>query len=73
MKKTYRLQNLDCAHCAAKMEKGISKIKGVLSVKVNFLSQKMELEAQDDCYEDIYEEAVRLIHKYEPEVVVKKL
>lgn len=73
MKKTYRLQNLDCAHCAGKMEKSISKIKGVLNVNVNFLSQKMELEAQDDIYEDIYEEAVRLIHKYEPEVVVKKL
>lgn len=73
MKKIYRLQNLDCAHCAAKMEKGILKMQGVRSVKVNFLSQKMELEAEDERYEDIYEEAVRLIHKYEPEVVVKKL
>lgn len=73
MKRTYRLQNLDCAHCAAKMEKGISKLNGVQSVKVNFLNQKMELEAEDERYEDIYEKAVLLIHKYEPEVVVKKI
>ena len=36
MKKVIRLQDLDCANCAAKMERGIEKIKGVNSVSVDF-------------------------------------
>lgn len=72
MKKIYKLIDLDCAHCAAKMEKGIKKLPGVIDVEVNFLTQKMVLEAPDEIFNDIYMEAVKLIHKYEPEVVVKK-
>ena len=47
MKKTYRLENLDCAACAAKMEAAISKLDGVESVSVNFIMQKLTLEAPD--------------------------
>lgn len=72
MKKVYRLQNLDCAHCAGKMEKGIRKLSGVISAEVNFLSQKFVLEAEEADFADVYEEAVKVIHKYEPDVVVKK-
>ncbi len=72
MKKTFKLVDLDCAHCAAKMEKGIKKLPGVINAEVNFLTQKMIIEAEDDKFDVIYEEAVKLIHKLEPEVVVKK-
>ena len=39
MKKTYRIEDLDCAHCAAKIEDAISRLDGVTSVRVNFLTQ----------------------------------
>ncbi len=70
MKKTMKLKDLDCANCAAKIENAVKKLEGVTSVKVNFLSQKMELEAPDDKYSSIVAEAKRLIKKIEPEVTV---
>jgi len=71
MKKTIKLQDLDCANCAAKIENALNKLEGVTSAKVNFLSQKMELEAPDDKFELILGEAKKLIKKIEPDVTVK--
>ena len=67
MKKTYELEDLECAACAAKMERKISKIKGVDSVEVNFLTQKMTVEADDGIFEEVIDEAVKLIAKVEPD------
>lgn len=47
MKKSIRLSGLDCANCAAKMEEAVRGIEGVEAVSVNFLTQKMVLEAED--------------------------
>ncbi len=71
MKKVMKLQDLDCANCAAKIENAVKKLEGVTSVKVNFLSQKMELEAPDDRYEFVLDEAKKIIKKIEPDVIVK--
>ena len=73
MKKTFKLSDLDCAHCAAKIEGDVKKISGVTNVEVNFLSQKMVLEAADDRFQEIVDEAVKLIKKIEPDVTVKKI
>ena len=51
MKKTFKLIDLDCAHCAAKMEEAIKKLPGVTNASVNFLQQKFTLEASDDQFE----------------------
>ena len=48
MKKTFMLEDLDCAHCAAKMEDAINKLEGVNKATVNFLAQKMTVDAVDD-------------------------
>ena len=61
MKKTFKLMDLDCAHCASKIEGAVKKINGVTNVEVHFLSQKMVLEAADDRFQEIAEEAVRLV------------
>ena len=44
MKKTYKLIDLDCANCAAKMERAIAELPEVKSVSVSFLKQKMSVE-----------------------------
>ncbi len=49
MKKTLKFSEIDCANCAAKVEKGISKLEGVESVRVVFLTQKIILEVKEDC------------------------
>ena len=71
MKKTVRLLDLDCANCAAKMEAGIREIAGVEHVSVNFLSQKMVLEAPAEKLGDILVQAEKIIHRLEPDVTIK--
>ena len=53
MKKTFKLIDLDCAHCAAKMEEAIKKLPGVTNASVNFLQQKFTLEAPDDQFDEV--------------------
>lgn len=71
MKKTVRLLDLYCANCAAKMEAGIREIAGVEQVSVNFLSQKMVLEAPAEKLGDILVQAEKIIHRLEPDVTIK--
>ena len=71
MKKTYKLIDLDCANCAAKMEAAIKKLPGVTDATVSFLTQKMTIEADD--VDGIIKDVVKCIKKVEPdcEVVLK--
>lgn len=52
MKKKFKVENLDCAHCAAKMEEAIKKIPGVEDAVMNFMTQKLTLEMADDANVD---------------------
>ncbi len=70
MKKTFKLQDLDCANCAAKMERGISKIDGVKQVNVNFLTQRMTTEADEATFEEIMDQVVKTCKKVEPDCVI---
>lgn len=71
MKKTFRLEGLGCANCAAKMEKAISELDGVNTASVNFLTTKMVIEAEDEKMNGIIESAKKIINKLEPDVIVK--
>ena len=70
MKKTYILEDLDCAHCAAKMEEDIKKIDGVSFANVNFIAQKLTIDADDERFDEIMKEVKALIKKIEPDCVV---
>ena len=70
MKKTYMLEDLDCANCAAKMENAVRGIEGVTFVSVSFMTQKMILEADDDKFNDIVKKAVKVCRKIEPDCTV---
>lgn len=67
MKKVYELEELDCANCAAKMAEGIRKIDGVIVADVNFLTQKMTIEADEDAFDEIMKKAVKVCKKIEPD------
>lgn len=69
MKKTIKLQDLDCANCASKIENAIAKLDGVTDVKVNFMGQKMILEAPDDRFEAVLAEAKKTANKIESDLV----
>lgn len=70
MKKTYKLKNLGCAHCAAKMETAISKLDGVQKASVNFMLQKLTIEAEDEKFETVLQGAKTAIRKIEPDCTV---
>ena len=65
MKKIFRLKNLGCAHCAAKMEDKISKLDGVSSCSISFMAQKLTIDALDDEFDRVLEEAKAIIKKIE--------
>ncbi len=67
MKKKFKLEDLDCANCAAKMENAIKKIEGVNDASVSFLAQKMTIDAQDERFDDIMKEVVKVCAKVEPD------
>lgn len=73
MKKTFRVEGLDCANCAAKMERGIAALNGVTSASINFMTSKLTIEADDARMPEIIEEAGRIVRKVEPDAVMKKL
>lgn len=70
MKKTFKLTDLDCANCAAKMEAGIKKIDGVNAATVSFLTQKMTVDADDAHFDDIMKQVVKVCKKVEPDCVI---
>ena len=70
MKKSYKLENLDCANCAAKIEDRISKIDGVESVKVSFMTQKITLTADDERFDSILDTVKGEIKKIEPDCAI---
>ena len=70
MRKTYALEELDCANCAAKMERKISKLDGVKFAEVSFMAQKLTVEADDGVFESVMDGVERLIAKIEPDCKV---
>ncbi len=72
MKKTFALIDLDCANCAAKMERAIAKIDGVNEVTVSFIAQKLVLDADDARFDAILDEVIAAIRKVEPDCRLKK-
>ena len=72
MKKTFKLEGLDCANCAAKMEKAINELDGVSTASVNFMTTKMVIEAEDEKMATVIDAAEKIIKKIEPDVVMKK-
>jgi len=72
MKKIFRLEELDCANCAAKMEREINRLEEVKSVTVSFMTQKLTIEAEDQVFETALNKAEAVIKKIEPDCRIIK-
>ena len=62
MKKTFRLEGLDCANCAAKIEKKVKAMDGVKDATVSFFAQKLVLEADDGRFDEIARKVADVVH-----------
>ena len=70
MKKTFVLDDLDRANCAAKIENAVQEIEGVISASVSFMSGKLVLEAEEERFEEILDAAEKLIAKVDSDVTL---
>lgn len=68
MKKVIKLQNLDCANCASKIENAIAKLDGVINIKVNFMGQRMTLEAADGRFDNVLSDAKKAAKRIESDL-----
>lgn len=71
MKKKFKMVDLDCANCAAKMEEAIKKIDGVADATVSFMMQKLTIEADDARFDEIMKEVAAVCKKVEPDCVIQ--
>ena len=67
MKKKFKLQDLDCAKWKKKMEESIKKIDGVNDAVVSFMTQKMMVDAEDEKFDEIMQQVVKVCAKVEPD------
>lgn len=70
MKKKYKLDEIDCANCALKLEDAIKEVKGVSNVKVNYMMQKLTLEAEDAFFPEVEKNVMAVCKRMEPDMDV---
>ncbi len=70
MKKTFKLQDLDCANCAAKLERAVQQVDGVLSATVSFMTQKLTIEIADENFDTVWKEVKKKAKKADPDVTI---
>jgi len=72
MKKKFIIEGLGCANCAAKMEKAINELDGVKEATVNFITQKLIIEGEDEKMPAIVQAAEKIVMSIEPGAKIKK-
>lgn len=70
MRKVFKMEDLDCANCAAKMEEAIKKLDGVESASISFMAQKLTIDAEDEKFDSIMKLAVKACKKIEPDCTI---
>lgn len=73
MKKTFKLEGLDCANCAAKIERAVKALDGIISASVNFVTTKIVIEGDDAKFDAIVSSMHDIVKRLEPDVIIKKV
>ncbi len=73
MKSKFKIKGLDCANCAAELERAIQKLNGVENANISFMTQKMVLEYDETRKEEILQNVKRVIKKEEPDVTIEEV
>lgn len=67
MKKSFKLDEIDCANCARELQDELTRLGGVKSVSVNFMTQKLTLEAEDNEFDEVLDRVVEFTAEAEPD------
>ena len=71
MNKAFKIRDIVCAHCAQEIEEAASKVAGVNKVRVNFLSERMTLDAEDARFDAVLDEIKKIVKTIEPDAVLE--
>ena len=72
MKKVYKITDIDCANCAAKLERALAKVEGVQNVSISFLSQRLALVAEDGRFDEVFDNVVKVCRRVEPDCKIAR-
>ncbi|MBO5398084.1 MAG: cation transporter [Clostridia bacterium] len=73
MKSKFKIKGLDCANCAAELERAIQKVEGIENATISFMTEKMELEFDESQKEEIINRVKKVIKKEEPDVTIEEI
>lgn len=71
MRCNFKIKGLDCANCAAELERAINKVKGVDKVTISFMTEKMMIELDEENRDSVIKDIEKVIKKEEPDVTIK--
>ena len=72
MKSKFKIKGLDCANCAAELERAIQKIEGMNAISISFMAERMEIEYESS-EEEIIKKIQKVIKREEPDVSIDKI
>ena len=73
MKCKLKIKGLDCANCAAGLERAIQKIDEIENANISFMTERMELEYGEQDKEEIIKKVKKVIKREEPDVTIEEI
>lgn len=73
MKVKFKIKGLDCANCAAELERRIQKIEGIDNASISFMMERLEIEFGESQKEEVVKKLVKTIKKEEPDVKLEEI
>lgn len=73
MKNKFKINGLDCANCAAKLESKIQNIEGVNEVSISFMTERLVIECEENKKQEVMDKVKKVIKKEEPDVMINEI
>ena len=73
MKMKFKIKGIDCANCAAELERTIQKIDGVTEASLSFMTEKLVMEIEDDRKDEVLKNLKKVVKKEEPDCTIEEI
>ena len=73
MKVKFKIKGIDCANCAAELERAIQKIDGVTEASLSFMTEKLVMEIEDDIKDEVLKNLKKVVKKEEPDCTIEEI
>ena len=73
MNMKFKIKGIDCANCAAELERAIQKIDGVTEASLSFMTEKLVMEIEDDRKDEVLKNLKKVVKKEEPDCTIEEI